>query len=163
MKKFNNQELSNSIDDIYQNIKESQEYEAWNENSVVPVEVNFTCYDNGIDEELAYAIDFGDYHSALYTSIDEAQQDFDLIQKLWKKKKIYLYYINSSDEQPSEHVDTLQGHKNNKEIMTCFAVHELKIAFKYDDWCNVCDLISNIPKKKLIEFLPIERQNDLRL
>ena len=115
-KTFNNLELGEKINEIYLNIKDNQESESWDNDSIEPVEVDFTWYDNRV-EQLGYAIDFGDYFTALYGSIEEAEADFDLIQEVWKNKKIYVHYYNSSDDQPREHMGTLSGHAKNKAVL----------------------------------------------
>ena len=167
MKIFNNAELDQKIDDIYRMIKEGQEDEAWNCDSVTPVEVNFTWYDNGYDDDgeplRGYAIDFGDYFTALYSSIDEAQEDFDLIQKKWAKEKVYIYYINSSDEQPSEHIDTLQGHGKNKQLLVNLAIHEIKRLVAFRNYDGLSQLLNQVPKKYLRKFQSEERQTKLGL
>lgn len=164
---FNNSELNQKIGDIYQSIKDNQEVEAWNNDSIEPVEVNFTWYDNGLDEDgkelIGYAIDFGDYYTALYTSIDEAQADFDLLQKKWKKKKIYVLYMDSSDDQPMENVAALHGHAKNKEVLVNLAINEIKRSAETHDWEAVGELLGFLPKKYLKGFLSEDKACKLGL
>lgn len=166
--KFNNQELNWKLKDILEMIKEGQEEEAWNCNTVTPVDVTFTWIDGYEDDEgndiINYCIDFGDYHTVIYTSKDEAQADFDRVQKKWANKKVCVVYRNSSDNDGHDDwVGILQGHIDNKTILVNLALNQIEINSKDGDMTSVDELLRFVSKRKLIGFLPEEKAIKLGL
>jgi hypothetical protein len=167
---YNNSELNNDafLKSLINDVRDWQIEEAWSTNDIEALEIDFTWYDNGYDNDgnelIGYAIDFGSFRSFLYTSYEDALNDFEMLQRQLKDQDIYIRFFDSSDmDDPRDHVDTVYGQKKNKAILANLAIHEMQAMIANKDWTAIDELLQFVPAKNLIGFLSEDRLPKLGL